>query len=272
MSCDCATDSTLTCRNEARRALVRAAEVNGLDYLEVSDDQLELTVYFLGPAPEGLGIEHIEICGGVRERDIAVVDLRLCPQTDPERDNCIIVTVDRPGDFSTYCLCLVNLPEDAPFDPRYRCLEFSFKAACPSDLDCKQERTCPEEVAPAPEIDYLAKDYASFRRLILDRLAVLMPHWTERHVPDVGITLVELLAYVGDYLSYHQDAVATEAYLDTARKRVSVRRHARLVDYHLHEGCNARTWVAVETSQDIALAAPDLAFLTSFEGAPDTSA
>jgi hypothetical protein len=272
MSCACGTETELTCRTEARRAMVREKEYNGLDYLEVSDDQRVLTVYFLGPAPEGLGIENIEICGGVRERDIAVIDVKICPQTDPERDNCMVVTVDRPGDFSTYCLCLVNLPEAAPFDPRYRCLEFSFKAACPTDLDCKLERECPEEVTPAPEIDYLAKDYASFRRLILDRLAVVMPEWTERHVPDIGITLVELLAYVGDYLSYHQDAVATEAYLDTARQRVSVKRHTRLVDYHLHEGCNARTWVAVETSQDRDLAAADLSFVTSFQGAPDASA
>ena len=94
-------------------------------------------------------------------------------------------------------------------------------------------------------INYLAKDYASFRQLILDRLALIMPEWQETHVPDLGITLVELLAYVGDYLSYYQDAVATEAYLDTARQRISVRRHVRLVDYAMHEGCNARTWVAV---------------------------
>ena len=50
-------------------------------------------------------------------------------------------------------------------------------------------------------------------------------------------------------LSYYQDAVATEAYLDTARERISVRRHARLVDYVLHEGCNARAWMALEVAQ-----------------------
>ena len=97
-----------------------------------------------------------------------------------------------------------------------------------------------------PEINYLAKDYASFRQLILDRLALVMPRWQETHVPDLGIALVELLAYVGDYLSYYQDAVATEAYLGTARQRISVRRHVRLVDYAMHEGCNARAWVTVE--------------------------
>src|SRR6185436_19413642 len=88
--------------------------------------------------------------------------------------------------------------------------------------------------------------YESFRQLMFDRLALLMPDWRERHVPDLGVTLVELLAYVGDQLSYYQDAVATEAYLETARQRISVRRHARLVDYLLHEGSNARAWVVLK--------------------------
>jgi hypothetical protein len=92
----------------------------------------------------------------------------------------------------------------------------------------------------------LAKDYASFRQLMLDRMALTAPDWQERNAADLGVTLVELLSYVGDHLSYYQDAVATEAYLATARKRVSVKRHARLVDYAMHDGCNARTWVHVE--------------------------
>src|SRR5437879_4243476 len=89
---------------------------------------------------------------------------------------------------------------------------------------------CPPPTPDEPEINYLGKDYNSFRQLILDRLSLITPNWKERHIPDIGITLVELLAYVGDYLSYYQDAVATEAYLETARQRISVRRHAKLVD------------------------------------------
>ena len=63
-----------------------------------------------------------------------------------------------------------------------------------------------------------------------------------------------LFAHVGDLLSYHQDAIATEAYLGTARRRVSVRRHARLVDYFPQEGVNARVFLHVEVSSDIVLA------------------
>lgn len=95
-------------------------------------------------------------------------------------------------------------------------------------------------------IDYLAKDYASFRRLMLDRLAASAPGAITGHPADPGTVLVELIAAVADDLSYYQDAVATEAYLGTARLRTSVRRHARLLDYLMHDGCNARAWVAVE--------------------------
>ena len=77
-----------------------------------------------------------------------------------------------------------------------------------------------------------------------------MPDWRERNQADLGVTLVELLAYVGDQLSYFQDSVATEAYLGTARRRTSVRRHARLVDYFMHDGANARAWLVFETQAD----------------------
>ena len=60
--------------------------------------------------------------------------------------------------------------------------------------------------------------------------------------------LAELIAYVGDHLSYQQDAVATEAYLETARSRISLRRHALLVDYRVHDGCNARAWVRLQVA------------------------
>ena len=70
---------------------------------------------------------------------------------------------------------------------------------------------------------------------------------------DLGIALAELIAYVGDRLSYKQDAVATEAYLQTARSRISLRRHALLVDYHVHDGCNARIWMQLQVNSPVDL-------------------
>ena len=37
-----------------------------------------------------------------------------------------------------------------------------------------------------------------------------------------------------------------EAYLATARSRVSLARHARLLDYHVHQGNQASAWIALE--------------------------
>jgi hypothetical protein len=278
--------ATLNCKQEQRRSLVRDTEhLNGLDYLEVGEDQLTLTVFFLGKAPLHLEKENFRIEGGRRVTGIQVAGLRIDRDEDPEIDDCVHITVNKPGDFSTYCLCLIEIDPEikkpvveidenckkhfkrmSGIDPRYACLEFNFKAGCPSDLDCKPQLACPPEKRPEPEINYLAKDYASFRQLILDRLALTMPDWKERHVPDLGTTLVELLAYVGDHLSYYQDAVATEAYLDTARLRTSVRRHVRLVDYQLHEGCNARTWACFSVAGDLTDLKPDDFYLITDPG------
>jgi len=258
--------SDLVCSGEGRRDKVRAGS-NGLDYLEVSADQLTLTVTFLGKAPDEVEPANVRIDGGRRVRGIRVVRVRLSREEDPDLDDCMQVTVDRPGDFSTYTLRLVDpdKPERPPagIDPRYAALQFSFKVGCSSDLDCAVEPDCPPAPPPVPDISYLAKDYASFRALILDRLALVMPGWTERHAPDLGIALVELLAYVGDHLSYQQDAVATEAYLDTARRRISVRRHARLVDYALHDGCNARAWVCVEVEAPVRTKSDEVCFVAA---------
>jgi predicted phage baseplate assembly protein len=261
----------LACAGSERRARVREVGLNGLDYVEVSDDQLTITVTFLEKAPDAIGIGNVRIDGGERVVGIEVVDVTLCREEDPDLDDCMQVTVDRPGDFSTYTLCVVEPRRDgrpgheplAGFDPRYTCVDFSFKAGCPSPLDCGPADDCPPPSYDEPEISYLAKDYESFRRLILDRLALIMPDWRERHAPDMQMALVEVLAYTGDQLSYLQDAVATEAYLGTARLRTSVRRHARLVDYAMHDGCNARVWVCVEVDAPLTLPADDILFETS---------
>ena len=262
----CATD-------RPRREMVREKELNGIDFVEVGADQTELSVYFLGRAPEWIEPRYLRIEGGRRERDIRIVDLRV--DRSDELDDVMTLTVDRPGDFSTYRLCILGRDQDGnpvaspppDFDPRYACIDFSFKASCPSDLDCAEPIDCPPPSFAEPEIDYLAKDYASFRRLMLDRLALTLPDWCERQAPDMMVTLVELLAYVGDHLSYHQDAVAAEAFLGTARKRTSVARHCRLVDYRLHEGCNARTWIVFEVSEPrLELAAADLIFISAWPG------
>jgi hypothetical protein len=242
---------SLTCDDGARRALVRADDaLNGIDYVEVvtappADDQLLLEVYFIAKETQdgrdGLSNMldrldgapgRVNVEGGVRIRPVEVVSVARV-------GDHLEVRVDEPGDYSDYTLEI----RDSALDPAYSRCNFNFKAGCPSRFDCEPRQDCPPEVGPEPPIDYMAKDYASFRRALIDLIPTLAPQWAERHEADLGIALVELLAYVGDQLSYYQDAVANEAYLETARQRLSVRRHARLIDYRMHDGASARAFV-----------------------------
>ena len=265
-------DASPACADAQRRRHLRADRtLNGIDYVEVGPDMRTLCVHLFDAIPAGLDIANVRIRGGRRVRDLKVVGVEIDDAGEMHEDACLKVVLDRAGDHSPYCLCLVDAasPADPPdawrayegFDPRYACAEFRVRLDCGEQPDCIAPAPPCNEPAATPPIDYLAKDYASFRKLILDRLAQTMPEWRERHVPDIGVTLVELLAYRADRLSYFQDAVATEAYLDTARRRISVRRHARLVDYRLHEGCNARALVTLAADSDIDLSLGEIAFV-----------
>ena len=58
--------------------------------------------------------------------------------------------------------------------------------------------------------------------------------------------LAEVMAALGDELSYVQDRYAREAYLETLSQRRSMRWHTRLVDFPIHDGLNAKTLLTVE--------------------------
>ena len=242
-------------------------------------DPHQLSVHFLKPDNVAeLQAENLRIEGGERIRGV-VVTPDVTHGTDRDA-NVLTFKVNQPGDFSTYTLRLVKDAKDAKsveppdnFDRLLSAIEFSFRLERGSDFDCRSERVCPPEPKVEPEIDYLAKDYGSFRRLMLDRLAHLVPQRNEQNPADLGVALVEVLAHVGDLLSYRQDAVATEAYLGTARRRVSVRRHARLVDYRVHDGCNARVWMHLRVSKNVSVpffaeSASKLQFVTRVTGVP----
>jgi hypothetical protein len=254
------------CCDERRlRAVEEAGVLNGIEYLEVSDSeappglrQRTLLVRLL-KGPGGLTKANVVVDGGERipvKVEWALPGSPLPSGEDPQLTSglddpgdVLLVRTDSTGDYSTYTLRLIagagSEEPPAGFDPLLAAVDFSFKVECPTDFDCAPACDCPPEEAEALEIDYLAKDFQTFRSLMLDRLSLLAPDWRERSSADMGVALVELLAYVADELSYRQDSAATEAYLATARLRTSLRRHARLVDYVVHEGANARVWLRV---------------------------
>ncbi|SOD67374.1 putative baseplate assembly protein [Streptomyces zhaozhouensis] len=270
-----------TARASGRRGRIRATPgCDGVDGVEVGDDGLTLTVTFLGKAPHGLGPEHVRIDGGRRITGVEALGVEVEREEDPELDDRLHVRLNKAGDTSVYRVSLVapdpfGRPGTDPLpglDQRYHGADFTFAPQRPRPLDPETHREEPParaELAPPPASDHVARDYASFRRLLLDRVALTAPDWVERNPADLGVTLVELLAYTADQLSYQQDAVATEAYLDTARSRVSLRRHARLVDYPVHDGCSARALVVLRVREEATLGPGEYRFAAVETRAPE---
>ncbi|HEY4940837.1 MAG TPA: hypothetical protein VII56_05370 [Rhizomicrobium sp.] len=109
-----------------------------------------------------------------------------------------------------------------------------------------QETGATESKPPpgAASIDYLGRDYTAFTSMMRSRVSQIVQNdsaWALDQPADPMTTILEVLAYAGDHLSFRQDAAGTESYLTTARHRLSLRRHARLRDYPVDDGCNART-------------------------------
>jgi hypothetical protein len=251
--------TNLVCTTARRRADAEAAGVNGIDSVEVvTADQRRLELHFLmplpgqlgGPASPILGVENVRIDGGTRVLGVAVTAVAA-------NADVLIVDVDRAGDFSTYTVRIVAAAgSDAPptgFDPLLSSSAFSFKAGCPNAFDCEDPEPAGAPRQPSPVIDYLARDFESFNRLLSDRAALVNPGWTDRNPADPGVALLELLADLGDRLSYEHDSIATEAYLGTARSRISLRRHVRMLDDSIDDGANATAWIAIELPPGSAL-------------------
>jgi hypothetical protein len=264
-----------TCHDRVRRdLLLKVQQLNGIDFIEFEvipgpPRRYVLHVHFLLDLPlnaYGLTaqLSQLQVLGGTRITNIAVT------RATRTSAKVLDIEVDRQGDYSPYLLAIgwsrgesMARPGDdgvwrwepgswtfdfAALDRPFSVAPINFRPGCAVGFDCAPGDDCPPEVLPEPALDYLARDYASFRQLLIDLVAQRQPAWTERSAADIGMALLELFAYEGDHLSYYQDAVGTEAYLDTARQRISAKRHARLVDYQMHDGRNAWTFVHFNVS------------------------
>jgi hypothetical protein len=120
-----------------------------------------------------------------------------------------------------------------------------------------QAPVCAPDAQAAPRIDYLAKDFLSFRQALLDYSTQYYPDWQERSEADFGVMFLESLSALGDELSYSQDRIRREATLSTATERRSITRHARLVDYEPGRTLSAGVMLQFEAASGSAGTAPD---------------
>ena len=243
----------------ARIAALQTSAFTGIDFIAVDPDQVTLRIHFhrnpatllpsfttTPPAPSSFSI--VSTSGGEGVPVVRVIEVE--PIAGVE---VLKVTVERPGDYSRYRLTL----NDSRVDYFFKSSEFSFKANCPEILiDCKPtiEPCPPRDLVDFP-VDYLARDFLSLRGALMDFARQRYPQWGELIEADVGVMLLELFAALGDELSYTQDRMAREAFLETATQRRSLRRLTRLVDYNIHDGRSGTTLLDVQVEEDVPIPA-----------------
>ncbi len=163
----------------------------------------------------------------------------------------LVLTVEPIGDYSTYTLSLNTneFPPASPvgIDPVFNEIDFKFRPGC-FNINCAPDWKSARPPQAEPVIDYLAKDYDSFRHTMISAMMQRVPNWQTSSEADLDQVLLSLFSAAADELSDYQDRVMNEAYLASARKRVSLARHARLMDYHIHEGNQASTLLALEVN------------------------
>lgn len=223
---------------------------NGIDFVEVAgSDQTQLRVHFLNSAAiKGTftATPPVTVCSETAGAiPVLPIDETKAWSADQDGRPVLSIAVVTPGDASIYTL---NVSSSA-LDPYFDQATFSFEASNPTALDCQ----APTPVLPAPEsdappINYLAKDFGTFTQSLSDFSALRYPAWVERSEADFGVMMMEALSAIADELSYLQDRVAAEATLGSATQRVSLMRHARLVDYDPSPAIAATTALQVDVA------------------------
>lgn len=236
--------------------------VTGIDFVRVVDpkDQTRLHVFFLID-PDALDVDPFDILtappagfaqiapiDGNGQVEIVAVSWDRVPDAQGSERTVLVIDVAAPGSFQFYRLTLADERTPPRVDRFFNAVTFSFKQGCPSEFDCTPRHDCPEEEQVDWPVDYLARDFESFRTALLDFAAQRYPDWQEQTPADVGTMLAELMSALGDEFSYIQDRYAREGYLETLSQRRSLAAFASVVDYQLDEGLNARTWLALRVA------------------------
>jgi hypothetical protein len=238
----------MTARNRILELLKPGAILNGIDYVEVREaEPTRLYVHFLNGVAVAAPLLSAAITGGDIAPDVAVAPIAPGDwSADVEGRPILRLTVPGRGDHSTYTLSLTGA---SALDPYFQAVPFSFFAFCPSMVDCRgPAQDCPAPDDPLPAIDYLAKDYDSFRLALSDFSSQRYPEWRERAEADFGMVMLEALSVLGDELSYIQDSGHLQARIDTATERDALVRLARLVDYEPAPVISAQTTLQCHVS------------------------
>lgn len=89
-------------------------------------------------------------------------------------------------------------------------------------------------------IDYTNVDFESLREAMLTLAGQSLPEWTDRGPNDLGVLLIELIAYACDITLYYQTRIAANLLPETADEPDPLVQLLRLIGYELRPPAPAR--------------------------------
>ena len=245
----------LTCATRDRRAKVLASTtVNGIDFVEIANRGADAAARAFPERGQG------RRCRRRRHRPSPAARPSRpspCCRSPPSAwgwdEGHLTLTLTRRGAGRLLDLHADHLRAPGSIRSSTGSRSPSRPAARPTSTARRHARPARPSSGDPPPIEYLAKDFLSFRQALLDFSTLRYPAWQERSEADFGMMFLEALSAVADDLSYTQDRIAAEATLLTATQRRSVIRHARLVDYEATPaglgaapGCSSRSPRAID--------------------------
>lgn len=198
----------------------------------------------LNAAPAGMTADDVVVGGG---RRLGPPAHEVTIDSSQAADPAAVISFRGIGDHSPYTVTLVD-GGGTPLHPFFASAAFRFTIDCEVG-DCRDpaaEARRPSVQPPA--VDLLTKDYNGFARLLADWVKVANPQIADLSPASFERVLLDLLAWAGDMLSYHQDRVANEAFIATARERFSLRQHALLLGSRLDDGRAPTTVLAFDVT------------------------
>lgn len=223
------------------------SDFQGIDYVELAllptpqaPTSAELTIHLQRTSTGSFVHTDFQLTGGSR---VTSLPMTITSQTP----NTVTLAIAGVGDASPYTIAMLD-GAGAPVHPFFASATFTFAIDCELG-DCRPlEAAASRRMGPRPVVDLVTKDYKGFVGLSADWIKIRNPHWADLSPSSLERTLVELLAHHGDMLSYYQDRVANEAFIEDASARHSLRQHGVLLGTSMFDGAAAETLLAFKAS------------------------
>jgi hypothetical protein len=224
----------------------------GIDFVAVeATNHAKLYVYFvIDPLHPDLAFAAAEVdvaCEGTRTRLPRIVQAQAFEaHTDAQgrTRNVLAITFDSGASFEMQRLTLADLAADR-IDPFSAQALFSFKQACPTVFDCACRGTPDEAPGADYPLDYLARDFESYRDSFATFSRERYPDWQLNIVPDQARMLGDVIAAIGDEFAFLQDGLRLETQFETLKERRSFAQLTRLLGYRLRPELPAQGWVVL---------------------------